>query len=99
MIEQKPVHAVLFLHKESRDYLIKILTFIPHFITFASSTTYQLDHLPESQTLLQQYTDNLKKEPPVAIDQVADLLNDLSHLESNTKSMYIHISICEKCIN
>ncbi|RCH80593.1 hypothetical protein CU097_001946, partial [Rhizopus azygosporus] len=82
---QKPVHAVLFLHKESRDYLKKILTFIPHFITFASSATYQLDHLPESQSLLQQYTDNLQKEPPVTISQVVDLLNDLSHLEANTK--------------
>ncbi|CEG70969.1 hypothetical protein RMATCC62417_06775 [Rhizopus microsporus] len=85
MMYQKPVHAVLFLHKESRDYLKKILTFIPHFITFASSATYQLDHLPESQSLLQQYTDNLQKGPPVAISQVVDLLNDLSHLEANTK--------------
>jgi hypothetical protein len=96
MMHQKPVHAVLFLHKESRDYLKKILTFIPHFITFASSATYQLDHLPESQALLQQYTDNLQKEPPVAISQVVDLLNDLSHLEANTKGM--HRCIAEQCI-
>ncbi|KAG1149468.1 hypothetical protein G6F37_010009 [Rhizopus arrhizus] len=81
----KAVHSVLFVHKESREYLIKILMLIQHFIRYTNEADYQLDHLSQSQPILQQYANTLKTDPPIAIKEVVNLLNDLNSIESNTK--------------
>ncbi|RCI04160.1 hypothetical protein CU098_012062, partial [Rhizopus stolonifer] len=73
-VEDKSVHSVLFVHKESRGYLIKILTLIQHFIQFTNNVNYQLDHLPESQPVLQRYTKTLQNETPIKIEELTCMI-------------------------
>jgi hypothetical protein len=66
---------------------------IQHFIRYTNEADYQLDHLSQSQPILQQYANTLKTDPPIAIKEVINLLNDLNSIESNTKSKYYFIHI------
>ncbi|KAI9251557.1 hypothetical protein BY458DRAFT_536141 [Sporodiniella umbellata] len=72
--------------KESRECLVKLLILIQNFLQFASSAHYQLDHLPESQPVLQRYIKTLKEETPINIDEVITLLNDIAKIECSAKA-------------
>lgn len=81
---EKPVHAVLLLHKDSRIALIKILKLLHYFIQFSSSKSYQLDQFAESQSLLKRYTSTLLNDENIGIRDTIEFLNALNGLESNS---------------
>ncbi|KAL0083828.1 hypothetical protein J3Q64DRAFT_1749578 [Phycomyces blakesleeanus] len=82
-ISGRPVHAVLLIHKPSRIALGRILTFIHHFIHFIISSTYELPHILESQSLLQRFASNLLQHAPVSIKDVLSFLKALDSIEKS----------------
>lgn len=83
-ILEKPVHAALFLHKDSRLALIKILKMLHYFIQFSSSKPYQLEQFAELQSLLKRYTSTLLNDEIIGIKDTIAFLNALNGLESNS---------------
>ncbi|KAI7900634.1 uncharacterized protein BX663DRAFT_458336 [Cokeromyces recurvatus] len=76
-ISEKPVHAVLLLHQDSRIVLCKILKMIHHFIRYTTTATYQLEKSPESQPLLQKYTSTLLNNGIISLEEIIHFLNAL----------------------
>ncbi|CAO3597757.1 unnamed protein product [Absidia cylindrospora] len=85
-LSARPVHAVLLVHKESRTSLIQILMMIQHFIQYATTSNYELQHIPETkQLLLRRITTTLTSEPVPIKDILSFLqaLGNIKHLQKN----------------
>ncbi|KAI9489933.1 hypothetical protein BDB00DRAFT_840113 [Zychaea mexicana] len=76
-ISARPSHAVLLYHKESRLALCKILVMVFEFVRFTRSSSYELQHLPESMPLLQKYASNVLKSEPVSLQDMLAFLKAL----------------------
>lgn len=83
-MSEKAVHAVLLLHKDSRDCLSKILQMIHYFIHYSTTSHYNLEHLPESQPLLQRYITTLSEYDTINIKETISFLNELDQVKPNT---------------
>jgi hypothetical protein len=82
------VHAVLLIHQDSRITLCKILKLIHYFIQYTTTTSYQLEHLRESQSLLQRYTSTLLNNETITLKDNIEFLNTLDSLKSNDTSKF-----------
>ncbi|EPB91383.1 hypothetical protein HMPREF1544_01704 [Mucor circinelloides 1006PhL] len=83
-INDRSVHAVLLLHQDSRTTLNSILKLIHHFIQYTTTTSYQLEHLRESQSLLQRYTSTLLNNEIITLKDTIEFLHALDPLRPNT---------------
>ncbi|KAF1798362.1 hypothetical protein FB192DRAFT_1391172 [Mucor lusitanicus] len=83
-INDRSVHAVLLLHPDSRQTLSNILKLMHYFIQYTTTTSYQLEHLPGSQSLLQRYTSTLLNNETITLKDNIEFLNALDSLEPNT---------------
>ncbi|KAK4515332.1 Sulfate permease 2 [Mucor velutinosus] len=83
-INDKSVHAVLLLHQDSRKTLSNILKLMHYFIQYTTTTSYQLEHLPRSQSLLQRYASTLLNNETITLKDNIEFLNALDSLKPNT---------------
>ncbi|KAI7889562.1 uncharacterized protein EV154DRAFT_273991 [Mucor mucedo] len=80
-ITEKPAHAVLLLHKDSRISLSKILKMLHYFVQYTSTASFQLETFSETQGLLQRYTSTLMTDDMIMMKDTIDFLNALNDLE------------------
>ncbi|KAL9545146.1 hypothetical protein MBANPS3_007279 [Mucor bainieri] len=83
-INDRSVHAVLLLHPDSRKTLCSILKLMHYFIQYTTTTSYQLEHLPGSQSLLQRYTSTLLNNEATTLKDNIEFLNALDAVQPNT---------------
>jgi hypothetical protein len=60
------------------------LKLLHHFIQYTSTTSYQLQHFPETQGLLQRYTSTLLNDEIIELKDTVVFLNALDGLKENT---------------
>ncbi|KAI9473598.1 MAG: hypothetical protein EXX96DRAFT_487790 [Benjaminiella poitrasii] len=68
-------------NSNSKSALCKILKLIHYFIQYTTKTNYQLEHLPESQSLLQKYVSNLLNNNVISLGETIHFLDALGSIK------------------